>query len=123
MKETFANRLQKAINISGLKPIEVANKTGLDKSLISCYLSGKYKPGEDNLSKLAEVLNVSEIWLQGYDVDLNGNTLSINKPFDELEILFSKNKDLLTDEDKEYIRFIIEKRKREIDKELGENDK
>lgn len=41
--------------------------------------------------------------------------------FDELDILFSKHKDILTDEDKEYMRFIIEKRKKEIDKQLGED--
>jgi len=40
--------------------------------------------------------------------------------FDELELLFDKHKDILTDDDKEYIKFIIEKRKKEIDKELGE---
>ena len=73
MKEEFSKRFQKAINMSGLKPIEVANKTGLDKSLISCYLSGKYKPTSINLEKLANTLNVSEIWLEGYDVDINGN--------------------------------------------------
>ena len=43
------------------------------------------------------------------------------KPFDELDILFQKHKDILTDEDKEYMRFIIEKRKKEIDKQLGED--
>lgn len=34
---------------------------------------------------------------------------------------FSKYKDFLTDEDKEYVKLIIEKRKKEIDKQLGEN--
>ncbi len=43
-----------------------------------------------------------------------------NNQFDEFEILFSKNKDILTDDDKEYIRFIVEKRKREIDKQLDD---
>ncbi len=118
MKGNFASRLQTAINLSGLKPIEVANRTGLDKSLISCYLSGKYKPGDENLSKLADVLNVSEIWLQGYDVDLDGSMSANYKPIDELEILFSKNKDILTESDKAVIRTIIEERKKEIDKEL-----
>lgn len=46
---------------------------------------------------------------------------SQKKPLDELDILFSKHKDILTDEDKEYMRFIIEKRKKEIDKQLGED--
>lgn len=40
--------------------------------------------------------------------------------FDEVELLFDKHKDILTQDDKDYIKFIIEKRKKEIDKELGE---
>lgn len=40
----------------------------------------------------------------------------------ELDVLFDKNKDILTEDDKETIKFIIEKRKREIDKELGGQD-
>ena len=41
-----------------------------------------------------------------------------NQEFDELELLFSKHKNILTDDDKEYIKFIIEKRRKEIDKQL-----
>ncbi len=36
----------------------------------------------------------------------------------ELDVLFDKHKDILTEDDKETIKFIIEKRKRETDKEL-----
>lgn len=43
---------------------------------------------------------------------------NLNNVPDELDLLFSKNKDILTDDDKDYIKFIIEKRKKEIDKEL-----
>lgn len=115
IKDTFANRLQKAINLSGLKPIEVANKAGLDKSLISCYLSGKYKAGEDNLTKLANVLNVSEAWLEGYDVDMKNSIQMDNiSPLDEL--LYSKAKDL-SDEDKLVIMNVIDSIKKKIDEE------
>ena len=34
--------------------------------------------------------------------------------------LTGNNKDILSDEDKEYMKFIIEKRRREIDKQLGD---
>ena len=37
---------------------------------------------------------------------------------DELELLFDKHKDILTDSDKTLIKTIIEQRKKEIDKEL-----
>ena len=86
--------------------------------MISCYLSGKYEAKDENLSKLAVELGVSEPWLRGYDVPINNN-FNNNYKFDELELLFSKNKDILTEDDKDTIRYIIEKRKREIDKQLG----
>ncbi len=48
-----------------------------------------------------------------------GATEKLEK-FDELELLFDKHKDILTDSDKNIIKTIIEERKKEIDKELGE---
>lgn len=119
--ELFASRLQKAIELCNLKPIEVANKTGLDKSLISCYLSGKYKPNSINRKKLADVLNVDEIWLAGFDVDMHGNKMNLqrftgNVEQDEIELLYHKHKNILTDSDKTIIRTIIEQRIKENEK-------
>ena len=52
---------------------------------------------------------------------LVGKDLRIkDNEFDELELLFNKNKDILTEDDKETMKFIIEKRRREIDKQLGD---
>lgn len=111
MKDTFANRLQTAINLRGIKPIELASKTKIDKSLISCYLSGKYKAGDDNLEKLAKELNVSEMWLDGYDVNIDGSNLeqSNSKILSQKEILFNKTKDILSDSDWATIEFIMNK--------------
>jgi len=39
----------------------------------------------------------------------------------EFEILFDKYKDILTEDDKEHMRFIIEKRIRDIDKQRENN--
>lgn len=116
--ELFASRLQKAIELCNLKPIEVANKTGLDKSLISCYLSGKYKPNSINRKKLADVLNVDEIWLAGFDVDMHGNKMNLqrfagNVEQDEIELLYHEHKNILTDSDKAIIKTIIEQRIKE----------
>ena len=68
--ENFATRLRMIMNIRGLKQSELSKLTGLDKSLISCYLSGKYEAKQDNLTLLAKVLNTNEAWLMGYDVPL-----------------------------------------------------
>ncbi len=52
--------------------------------------------------------------------DIKKDNLEKNVVLDEVELLFDKHKDILTQDDKDYIKFIIEKRKKEIDKELGE---
>ena len=66
--EIFAKRLSQALTENGLKPVYLANKTGIDKSSISHYLAGNYEPKSSKLLRIAEVLNVSETWLMGYDV-------------------------------------------------------
>ena len=68
--DTFANRLNKAISLRNIKPIELAEKTGIDKSKISSYMSGRYKAKQDGIYLLAQALNVSEVWLMGYDVPM-----------------------------------------------------
>lgn len=129
--DTFANRLKKALDNSGMSQTQLAEKTKIDKSLISNYLSGNYNAKQDKLTILAEALNTNEVWLMGYDVskDPNGNqqlekpVKKHNKSSEEYEILFDKYKDVLTESDKEIIKTIIEQRKKEIDKELdGEHN-
>ena len=68
-KDTFANRLKQAMNIRNLKQIDIVNKTKIDKTLLNKYLKGISEPKQDNLSTLAEALDVNEVWLMGYDVD------------------------------------------------------
>jgi len=115
LNDTFANRLQKAINSKNIKPIELSKKTGIDKSQISNYLSGNYKANSNNLTLLADALGVSETWLLGYDENIYVN--ANNKKLDELELLFSKYKNILTDDDKATMKFLIEKRIKEIDEQ------
>ena len=68
--DTFNNRLSKAISIRNIKPIELAEKTGIDKSKISSYMSGRYKAKQDGIHILSQVLNVDPAWLMGYDVPM-----------------------------------------------------
>lgn len=41
--DSFSNRLNEAIRIRNIKPIELSEKTGIDKSKISSYMNGRYK--------------------------------------------------------------------------------
>ena len=68
--ETFQNRLKKAMNIRNIKQIELVEKTGLDKTLINKYLAGVSNARQQKLTKLADALDVNEVWLMGYDVPM-----------------------------------------------------
>lgn len=66
--EEFKDRLRTAIMLSDYKQAEVAERCGIPRSTLSEYLSGRYLAKQDNIYRLAHLLNVSEAWLMGYDV-------------------------------------------------------
>lgn len=76
--DTFQNRLYKAMTIKNMKQVNLVEKTGLDKTLINKYLSGKANAKQDKLTILADALNVNEIWLMGYEVPMDRNLNSLN---------------------------------------------
>lgn len=78
--EDFSDRLKKAMSDKQMKQVDLCNKTGIDKALISNYLSGKYKAKQDKLHKLAIALDVSEGWLMGYDVDMDRKWFEEKEP-------------------------------------------
>lgn len=73
--DSFANRLNKAISLRNIKPVDLSEKTGIDKSKISSYMSGRYKAKQDGVYLLAQALNVSEVWLMGYDVPMESTPI------------------------------------------------
>jgi transcriptional regulator with XRE-family HTH domain len=70
-KMELRDRLRQAMDLRGLRATDLVEKTGIPKGTISYYLSGKTEPKSDRLYILAQVLNVSEAWLLGYDVAMN----------------------------------------------------
>lgn len=66
--EDFRIRLEKALTANNMKPIELAERTGISQSTISQYRSGYSKPKDKRLVKIAEVLHVNPAWLMGLDV-------------------------------------------------------
>ena len=55
------------MRFAGMKQADLARATGLGKGGISNYVTGRYEPKSDIISKLAKALGVSEMWLWGYD--------------------------------------------------------
>lgn len=67
-KESFTKRMRKAMEMKNVKQVDLVEKTGLNKSAISQYYSGKFEPKQDGVYLIAKALNVNEAWLMGYDV-------------------------------------------------------
>lgn len=65
MQEEFKTRLARALTLKKIKPIELAEKSGLPKSGISQYLNGICVPKNKNILKIAQVLKVNPDWLLG----------------------------------------------------------
>ena len=65
-----SERLKLAMDLRGKKQVDLVRETGIDKGSISHYLSGRYEPKQEAVNKLAIALNVSEMWLWGYDVPM-----------------------------------------------------
>ena len=65
-----SHRLREAMRVKHMKQADLARATGLSKGGISNYVTGRYEPKSDIISKLAKALNCSEMWLWGYDVPM-----------------------------------------------------
>ena len=67
---TTSQRLKLAMDMAHKKQTDLAEMTGLNKATISRYITGRHEPKADAISSLASALNVSEMWLWGYDVPM-----------------------------------------------------
>lgn len=63
----FRKRLKEMMDERGMRQVDLAAKSGVDRSLISSYLSGRYEPKDDKLQALAQALDCDAMWLAGYD--------------------------------------------------------
>lgn len=96
------DRLKEAMSRANKKQIDISRETGIAKGTISNYLYGKYEPKPEAIAKLAKSLNVSDMWLIGYDVPMkrsmnltdyeeNPHRLELHDYFETLEIKEQKN--------------------------------
>ena len=91
-KSTVKERLRIALLEANMKPIELSERTGIPKSMISYYLNGKTKPKADRIFVISQVLGVSEAWLLGYDVPKN-RTAEQKKNDDLVQVIAKLRKD------------------------------
>ena len=66
----FNERLSEAMQIKGITQAELCKRTGIGKSAMSQYISGKFNPKQTRTYLIANALNVSIPWLMGADVPM-----------------------------------------------------
>lgn len=69
-REKFNIRLKEAMDIRGLRAVDLIDRTGIPKVTLSYYMSGKTEPKADRVYTLAKALDVSEAWLLGFEVPM-----------------------------------------------------
>lgn len=103
--DDFAHRLDLALKRNNMRPIDLSNKTQIDKSSISRYLSGDWKASQKRLTLIAMALNTNEAWLMGYDVSDEPNKSHINYK-DYEKIKNSSNKMSLEEKKKKLLNYM-----------------
>lgn len=61
------NRIAVALRLRNMKQVELCEKTGLSKSAINNWVKQRWQPKQTPVFLMAKALDVSEMWLAGYD--------------------------------------------------------
>lgn len=81
-KVDIKERIKQGLEIREITQTQLAARANIDKGQLSSYISGKYKPRQNNIDALAAALNVNEAWLMGFDVPME--RISNNVETDQL---------------------------------------
>ncbi len=101
---TFAERLKEIMRIRNVRARDITYHTGIAGSAISHYLRGDYDPKQQTIIKLAIYLRVNEVWLIGYDCDME----RFQPTLDGVKKEINEMLDLLSNEDVERVRDFIQ---------------
>lgn len=93
----FSERLKDLRKQSGLTQVGVAEKLGISQPAYASWERGAKKPTQENLVKIAQILNISVDYLVG-------NSEEKADELDNIELLFRMNSKGLTEEEKEVFR-------------------
>jgi transcriptional regulator with XRE-family HTH domain len=111
MSKIFSENLKYLRKLKKISQQQLADKLDIDRSTISRWESNDIDPTVSNVISIANLLGIPVADLVGRDI--REEDLFI----DELETLFLQNKHLLTDDDRDTIKFIIEKRVKENERQ------
>ncbi len=95
----FSERLKNLRKQAGFTQVDVASKLGISQQAYASWERGAKKPTQDNLVKIAQILNVSVDYLLG-----NTGNKKTSDVLEDIELLFRMNSKGLTDEEKEIFK-------------------
>ena len=99
----FRTRLMQALKNRKMTPVILGQLTNLHPATIYRYISGDRIPSIDQVSKIADALDVDPAWLMGYDVQAD-YVLKLN----EQDAVLVEKLRQLDPEDKQHLEFIID---------------
>lgn len=105
----FSERIKELRKKANFTQVEVAEKLGISQPAYASWERGVKKPTQENLVKIAQILNVSVDYLVGISEKKTDK-------LDNIELLFRMNSKGLTEEEKkvfrkELIEFMEERKK------------
>lgn len=68
------NRIGEALSIRNMKQVELCEKTGISKGALNNWIKQRWQPKQTAIYKMAKALDVSEMWLAGYDTAMERPT-------------------------------------------------
>lgn len=112
----FSERLKKLRKQAHLTQVDVAEKLGISQPAYASWERGTKKPTQDNLVKIAQILNTSVDYLVGNSDGKKEDEL------DNVEFLFRMNSKGLTEKEKEIFKRelieFMEERKKSFGKDV-----
>lgn len=100
----FSKNLKYLRDLKKLSQNKLAEMANVNQTTIARWENEDISPTLDNIFDLANALNVSVADLTGKD--LSGE---FKNTFNETQVLFDKSKDILSDDDRATIEFIMKK--------------
>lgn len=80
LTETFAKRLAYMLELRNMKPVELAEKSGVSASAISNYLSGRFRPKQQRTFLFSKILDCDPAFLMGVNIEPPKKTMQFTPP-------------------------------------------
>ena len=93
----FSEKLEALMEEKDISQTKLSELTGIGKSSISQYVSGKNKPSEKRRKQIASALDMPEDYFEEYEPDvLSGDESAINMPIPLVAKLMGKSREWVT---------------------------